>query len=124
MDITLFKKELSHIDFSGVSLWADSGFQGLDACLGQEQQLFLPFKKQKGKERTEYEKEHNRFISQRRVIVENAIGGVKRYNILKYANRLKDRDKIEKAQKIATGLWNFKKGATVPNPHCEAKNAA
>jgi hypothetical protein len=54
---------------------------------------------------TAQEKANNKAISRIRIFVENAIGGIKRYNILvqRFRNHKNNFDVIG----ICAGLWNF-----------------
>lgn len=87
-----------------IEVLADSGFQGLQK---QYENICLPKKKRRGGELTKEEKEKNKELAKERVVVENAIGGVKRYNAVShiYRNRIIDFD--DKLMLTACGLWNF-----------------
>lgn len=87
-----------------IEVLADSGFQGLQK---QYENIHLPKKKPRGGELTKEEKEKNKELAKERVVVENAIGGVKRYNAVShiYRNRIIDFD--DKLMLTACGLWNF-----------------
>lgn len=89
-----------------VMVHVDSGFQGV---LRQQPHLNIriPEKKPRGGELSEEAKERNRRKASRRVLVEHALGGVKRFravsdvfrsNIEKYADRM---------MLVACGLWNL-----------------
>ena len=92
-----------------IEVLADSGFQGLQK---QYENIRLPKKKPRGGELTKEEKEKNKELAKERVVVENAIGGVKRYNAVShiYRNRIIDFD--DKLMLTACGLWNFYLEAT------------
>jgi DDE superfamily endonuclease len=90
----------------------DSGFQGFlkdYVC----QNALLPIKKKRKAEGVENdlspsEKEYNKGIARERIVVENSIAGMKRYNLI--ANRLRikvDSDYRNDAILVAAGLWNF-----------------
>ena len=87
-----------------IEVLADSGFQGLQK---QYENIRLPKKKPRGGELTKEEKEKNKELAKERVVIENAIGGVKRYNAVShiYRNRIIDFD--DKLMLTACGLWNF-----------------
>jgi hypothetical protein len=57
---------------------------------------------------TKEQKESNRKISRQRIIVEHAIRGMKRYNILVYPLRTFSENLIERVIGICAGLWNLK----------------
>lgn len=87
-----------------VSFFGDSAFQGIqhihpNAC--------IPKRGTKKRPLTESERANNHVISSFRMVVENAIGGIKRYRAL--IDRL--RNKIgrfdDDAIEICAGLWNY-----------------
>lgn len=87
-----------------IPILLDLGFQGVQK---QYVNIHLPHKKPKGRELTTEQKQENKQLSKERVICENALAGVKRYNALAhiYRNRLPDFD--DKLMLTACGLWNF-----------------
>jgi hypothetical protein len=87
-----------------IPIEVDSGFLGLQK---QYDNIHVPHKKPKGGELSENQKEENRLLSSSRVVCENAVAGVKRYNALNqiYRNRIQDFD--DRLMLTATGLWNF-----------------
>ena len=64
----------------GSTLHQDTGFQGF---VLPDKNIIQPKKKPKGGELTDEEKEINRKIASKRIRVENAISGIKRYRIVK-----------------------------------------
>ena len=98
--------------FEALKLLVDLGFQGIQTdYVGQGIQL--PYKKpRKRKSRpntqlTDQQKLENRTLSQVRILVENAICGIKRYGIVTqpFRNRKENFDDVVIG--IAAGLWNF-----------------
>lgn len=90
----------------GMVCWSDKGFQGF--WKGNVGLIVIhPIKKAKGRELSEVEKEWNRYVNSRRMLVEHAIGGVKRYGIVGgiYGNRREGME--DKVMLLACGLWNF-----------------
>lgn len=89
----------------GSSLLQDIGFQGftLDGVI-----IIQPKKKPRGKELTAEEKEINRLISSIRIRIEHAIGGVKRYRIVKDRIRAWKNDFRDKVMETCCGLHNFR----------------
>ncbi len=89
----------------GSLLAQDSGFQGFDL---ESVTIMQPKKKPKGKELTDMEKHINQWVSSIRIRVEHAIGGVKRYRIVK--ERIRNWKKGFKDSVIETccGLHNFR----------------
>jgi hypothetical protein len=89
----------------GSLLYQDNGFQGF-ALAGVT--IRQPKKKPRGGELTTEEKEHNRQISRIRIRVEHAIGGVKRYRIVKDQLRNWKRDFRDMVIETCCGLHNFR----------------
>lgn len=90
---------------SGISLWQDTGFLGHkpDNVI-----VKMPVKKPKGKELTTEQKEMKRRISSFRVIVEHAIGGVKRCRIVKERFRCHKFGFDDLVMELACGLHNLR----------------
>lgn len=114
-DYALLKKEFdpSKSWFENLSVWIDLGYLGFKKDY-ESQEVNIPHKKPyKSKknpnpELTPLQKKENRDISSVRVIVENAIGGFKRFRILVDTFRAKNTDLLDKSILIAASLWNFK----------------
>ncbi|MBD2731972.1 transposase [Nostoc sp. FACHB-892] len=87
-----------------IPIEVDSGFQGIQK---QYDNVLLPHKKPKGGELSHLQKNQNSQLSQSRVVCENALKSVKRYNAISfiYRNRIKNFD--DRLMLTATGLWNF-----------------
>ena len=96
-DFTLFKQDFAPDKpwFEVFKIWVDLGYLGFDKNY-ESLELHLPHKKpRKSKANpnptlTAQQKEENRAMSSFRVVVENAICGLKRFNILvhKFRNRI------------------------------------
>lgn len=99
--------------FKGLQVWLDLGFQGFAKDYTCEQ-VHQPIKKpRKSKSNpdpklTEAQKEYNRQISSLRVLVENVICGLKRYQILVQRFRNRSIDFADQVIEICAGLWNFR----------------
>ena len=65
---------------AGITLWQDTGFLGHNP---KNVTVKMPTKKPKGKNLSDAQKEENRKISSFRILVEHAIGGVKKCRIAK-----------------------------------------
>ena len=89
----------------GSCLYQDTGFQGF-ALAGVT--IIQPKKKPRGGELTLEEKELNRQISSIRIRVEHAIGGVKRYRIVKDPLRCWKEDFRDRVMETCCGLHNFR----------------
>ena len=87
-----------------VSLIVDTGFQGVQK---QHENTFIPKKRPRGdKELTDYEKSLNGLISSTRIVVEHAIGGMKRFGAASHIFRNKN-GLDDKFMNICAGLWNL-----------------
>lgn len=87
-----------------VAVWVDTGFQGIQK---QHLNTLIPKKNTKKNPLTESDKLENRLISSFRVLVEHAIGGMKRYNSLNHPYRNKIAFMDDKLAIISAGLWNY-----------------
>jgi len=90
---------------AGITLWQDTGFLGHNP---ENINVKMPAKKPKGKELTQEQKQENREISSFRIIVEHAIGTVKRCRIVKERFRCYKFGFDDFVMLIACGLHNFK----------------
>ena len=66
-------------------------------------------------ELTQQQKDENQALAKVRIVVEHAIGGLKRYYILRNENRIKKPEenlKLDMAVELCAALWNFKRGFT------------
>jgi hypothetical protein len=89
----------------GSNLYQDTGFQGFSLA---GVVIIQPKKKPHGQELTAEDKESNRLISKVRIRVEHAIGGVKRYRIVKDKLRNWKHDFRDKVMETCCGLHNFR----------------
>lgn len=89
----------------GSALYQDTGFQGF-ALEGVT--ILQPKKKPRGGELTAEEKEYNHRISRIRIQVEHAIGGVKRYRIVKDQLRNWKQGFRDQVMETCCGLHNFR----------------
>ena len=108
-DKRLFDKELwGNWIPSDVSVWLDTGFIGVGS-IGNE--VFMPKKKSKNHPLTTEEKQTNQAISSIRVVVEHAIGGIKRFAATSgvYRNKKQQEDSFIS---VSAGLWNLHLQAT------------
>lgn len=113
-DYGMLKKEFSPEEawFSGFQVWVDLGYLGIVKDYHGEN-IFIPHKKpRKSKKKpetflTDEQKAENRALSQTRIFVENAIGGIKRYNILVHRFRNHKTNFDDDVIGICAALWNF-----------------
>ena len=98
--------------FTDLGLWVDLGYLGIKKDYAGDL-IAIPIKKpRKSKahpnpQLTAAQKAANKAVSQVRIFVENAIGGLKRYNILVQRFRNHKEHFEDDAIGIAAGLWNF-----------------
>jgi DDE superfamily endonuclease/Helix-turn-helix of DDE superfamily endonuclease len=87
-----------------VALWGDTGFLGMQH---QHANTVMPVKSTKKQPLTEEQKSDNRIISSIRVVVEHAIGGMKRMKAAAdiYRNRIPNTD--DRFHLLSAGIWNF-----------------
>lgn len=89
-----------------ITLWLDLGFTGVETDYPAAT-VMMPKKKPKGGELTDAEKAQNKVISSFRVLVEHAIGGLKRFGIATEKCRNKDDKFNDQVMAISCGLWNY-----------------
>jgi len=98
--------------FEFILLLVDLGFQGIlsDYDGGD---IFIPFKKpRKSKNNpdpklTDEQKAVNKALAKIRVLAENAIAGIKRFNILTHIFRNRKDGFVDEVIVVSAGLWNF-----------------
>lgn len=99
--------------FQLVKLWVDLGYLGIQKEYDAVE-IHIPHKKpRKSKAHpnptlTETQKEENRALSRVRVVVEHAIGGMKRFAILTQTFRNRKDTFVDTVAVIGAGLWNWK----------------
>jgi len=109
-DLTLIVAEfIAHL-LANVRIWADLGYLGLDKLV-ENARVKLPIKKSKYHKLADGEKAYNRRLSSVRVLVENCISGIKRYNIVKQRYRGRSIDDFDGNLATASALWNLKLSA-------------
>lgn len=113
-DYTMLKKEFPPEQpwFETVNALFDLGYQGIQSdYIGNH--IEIPYKKpRKSKhnptpELTSEQKSVNYALSRIRVLVENAISGIKRFNILVHAFRNRKAAMNDDVMALGAGLWNF-----------------
>lgn len=113
-DYTLLKEAFppEHPWFELITIFVDLGFQGIKSdYVGDD--IHLPYKKPRKSKATpnpklsDEQKGVNRSISQVRILVENAIAGLKRYNILNQPFRNRSVGFDDLVVSVSAGLWNF-----------------
>ena len=89
-----------------IPLLTDRGFEGIEKD-HPHLLVIKPTKKPKGGELSEKQKRRNRLISSVRILVEHAIGGVKRYSIVADPYRNLRAGFEDLVMEISCGLWNY-----------------
>lgn len=89
----------------GTTLWQDTGFLGHKP---ENVIIKMPTKKPKGKQLTDIQKDENKRISSFRILVEHAIGGIKKCRIVKERFRCRKFGFDDLVMIIACGLHNFR----------------
>ncbi len=98
--------------FTDIQVGVDLGYQGIQSDYRGEQ-IAIPTKKPRKSTKnpapqlTDDQKAANKAVSQVRIFIEHAIGGMKRYNILVHVFRNRKSDFEDDAVGICAGLWNF-----------------
>ncbi len=113
-DYSMLKHELPpELDwFSDLEVWVDLGYQGILSDYEGEL-IDIPHKKpRKSKknpnpELTEEQRSENKAVSQVRIFIEHAIGGMKRFNILVQRFRNRKHNFEDDSVGICAGLWNL-----------------
>jgi len=113
-DYTMLKEELPpDLDwFEDVTVLVDLGYLGIQSDYTGDQ-IEIPVKKPRTSKKnpnpklTDEQKATNKALSQVRIFVENAIGGIKRYNILVHRFRNHKANFEDDVIAICAGLWNF-----------------
>lgn len=89
-----------------VRAWLDTGFQGIRKDF-PGLQVRMPKRANRGHPLTAAQQKTNLAISRRRILVENAIGGVKRYRSLTDVFRNHTNAFADRLMLVGAGLWNF-----------------
>jgi len=113
-DYTMLKADLPPevAWFAELMVWVDLGYLGIQSDY-EGDQIEIPIKKpRKSKNNpdpqlTADQKATNKALSQVRIVVENAICGFKRYNILVHRFRNHKVNFDDDVIAICAGLWNF-----------------
>jgi len=113
-DYTMLKEEFppEKAWFQYLQVLVDLGYQGIASdYIGEK--IRIPHKKPRKSEKnpntslSDEQKRENHALSKIRILVENAICGLKRYNILVHRFRNHKKNFDDDAVGIAAALWNF-----------------
>lgn len=83
----------------------DCGFQGYEP---KGINIVMPFKKPRNGTLTQMQKWFNQYVGQRRIVVEHAIRGIKRFHIVQQACRLKGYWIRDRIMNICTAIHNLR----------------
>ena len=112
-DYNMLKQEFPpELDwFADIHVGGDLGYQGIQADYSGDQ-IDIPTKKPRKSKKhpnpqlSAEQKAANTVLSQVRIFIEHAIGGMKRYNILVHVFRNRKADFEDDAIGVCAGLWN------------------
>ena len=96
---------------AAVGVIVDTGFQGV-----KHPNLFIPQKASKKRPLTPEDRASNRYISSQRIVVEHAIGGMKRYGAMNQVLRNKLGKFDDRVAVVSAGLWNHHLATQDCNP--------
>jgi hypothetical protein len=113
-DYSMLKQELSpDFDwFRDLEVWVDLGYQGIQSDYAGDL-IEIPHKKPRKSQKnpapalTAEQRAANKAVSQVRIFIEHAIGGMKRFNILVQRFRNRKADFEDDSIGICAGLWNL-----------------
>src|SRR5262252_7983608 len=113
-DYSMLKQELPPaLDwFTDINVRVDLGYLGMQSDYRGDR-IDIPTKKPRKSKKnpnlqlSDEQKATNKALSQIRIFIEHAIGGMKRYNILVHVFRNRKADFEDDAVGICAGLWNF-----------------
>ena len=98
--------------FTDINVRVDLGYLGIQSDYKGDQ-IDIPTKKPRKSKKnlnpqlSDEQKADNKTLSQIRIFIEHAIGGMKRYNILVHVFRNRKADFEDDAIGICAGLWNL-----------------
>ena len=87
-----------------ITVWADTGFQGLQH---QHPNTMMPKKSRKKQPLSPEQKQENKLISGIRVTVEHAIAGIKRLACMSHVYRNRKPNVDNRFALLSAGLWNL-----------------
>ena len=92
--------------FTQLRVRVDLGFLGMEKDYPCKE-LFIPHKKPQKKELTPAQKEENKILASKRIVVEHALAGLKRYRILSDRLRIHNFATYDVILGVCAGLWNL-----------------
>jgi len=113
-DYKMLKSEFSTKEpwFEHLKVFVDLGYQGICKDYKGENFIMPVRKARKSKNNpnpslTKEQKQYNKGVRKKRILVENAISGMKRFNILVHPFRNKNPHFIDEVIVLCAGLWNL-----------------
>lgn len=106
-DFTIFKELFAGRDFSGRTVYVDSGFMGISKNITGAT-IYLPQKAARNHPLTQGQKDANTSLARVRVVVENAIAKIKTFFVLRIENRMKNKQRLNETIGLCASLANFK----------------
>jgi hypothetical protein len=88
-----------------ITIWVDKGFTGITKEVDNNQ-VQIPHKKPRKGQLSEEQKQDNKLMASVRILVEHAIGGVKRFGCVSQICRNRQ-GFDDRMMAICSGLWNF-----------------
>lgn len=106
-DFTIFKEWFAGLQFSGRTVYVDSGFMGIRKTI-TEAIIHLPHKASRNHPLTLDQKAKNTVLAKIRVVVENSIAKMKSFFVLRIKNRMKIKQRLNEAIGLCAELANLK----------------
>lgn len=100
----------------GEGAMMDKGYVGVDKDF-PEVPLVLPFKKPRGGELSDFQRDHNRRVAKDRIVVEHTIAQVNRFTVLRQVFRGKQRERHTKVIGVVAKLVNERLAVTPLKTH-------
>lgn len=105
-DFEIFKYFISSCYLAGIEVNVDLGYLGIEEFC-PDAKIIIPSKKTGNKDLTDVQKEQNKIKSSERVLIENAIGGMKRMRIVSETCRFIRDSARDLVVRVCAGLWNY-----------------
>ena len=112
-DYGMFKEEFppEQAWFEGIHIYVDAGYQGMATDYTQAK-VEIPHKKERKRKNhpqptlSDEQKAPNQAVGKARIYVENAIAGIKRFQILVHRFRQRLEGMVDTVMALCAGLWN------------------
>ena len=94
-----------------VNVWADSAYEALEKYLPDCWQFFINEKGKRNHPLTDEQKRKNKYKSKTRIVVEHAIGRVKKYRVCSDRVRNMTPEKQSQCWNIVAGICNLRRSS-------------